>query len=156
MAKDKVIKPGEWWIVRFRLLKSYEKITGYLSCKNSYRAGHSGFDRKWTWVRKDGQRKKRFRVRQWKVEDAYTRRLAYRFADLADARIQAKNQVAGMSKPGKNGRPGKWHNGFAEILRVEGCLHYHTVVSETTVERLFPVGINEMETLAIEFALGGE
>lgn len=148
MSKDRVIKPGKWWIVRFRQMKSYERITGYLTCKNAFHAGHSGFDRKWRMVRSKkgrGGKVRRFKTRQWDLRGYGERRLAYRFAELKDLRSTIRSELIRS-----------WmadHNGILEILEVEGCLYYHTVTSERVIERRFST-TNEMEILAIECALG--
>lgn len=42
MKESRVIKPGKWWIVQIRRMESYEQITGYLTCRNAYHAGHQG------------------------------------------------------------------------------------------------------------------
>jgi len=144
MKKGRVIEPGQWWIVRFRRQKSYERVTGYMTCKNAAHAGHSGFKRKQRYVR--GLHKvPRYVARKWDLKDSSYRRLAYRFAKLGDLKtsIRSKQIKEWMVK---------W-NGILEILEVEGCLYYGTVTSGKVVERQFNTK-NEMEILAIECDLG--
>lgn len=148
MSKNRVIKPGKWWIVRFRQLKSYERVTGYMTCMNAPHAGHSGFDRKYRMVRaKKGfaPRVKRYKARKWDLRGYGERRLAYRFAELKDLRTSIRSDLIRSWM--------KDHDGILEILEVEGCLYYHTVTSEKVIERQFNT-TNEMEILAIECDLG--
>lgn len=146
MKKDRVIKPGKWWIVRFRRKESYEHVTGYMTCKNAYHAGHSGFKRKRRYVKGLGKRGPiRYVPRQWDLKSHSHRRLAYRFAELSDLKTSIR------SKPVKEWMV-KW-DGILEIVEVEGCLYYGTVESRKVVERRFNTE-NEMEILAIECDLG--
>jgi hypothetical protein len=146
MPKDRVIKPGTWWIVRFRLVKSYEQITGYMTCKNAHHAGHSGFERKYKIkTLKSGKRQRIYRRREWDLRGWDYRRFAYKFAELADLKssVRGKTVQDWMKK----------HEGILEILQVEGCLYYNTVVSEAVLDRHF-TELNEMEILALEHAMG--
>jgi len=149
MAKNKVIKPGEWWIVRFRLVKSYERITGYLTCKNAYHAGHSGFKRKQRYVKGLGKGGPiRYVPRKWDLKGWDYRRFAYKFAELGDLKtsIRSKTVKEWMEK----------HEGILEILQIEGCTYNGTISSETVLDRRFSKAseLNEMEILALEHAMG--
>jgi len=148
MSKQKVIKPGVWWIVRFRQIVSYDRITGYMTCQNAHHAGHSGFDRKHRFVRQKGKpgKVKRFKSRKWDVRDSSYRRLAYRFAELSDLKTSIRSSLVK-----------DWivkHEVILEIVEVEGCTFYGTVTSEKVFDRQFPPETNEMEILALEYGMG--
>jgi hypothetical protein len=146
MAKNKVIKPGKWGIVRFRRIDTYAQVTGYMVCDNGYRAGHSGFDRKTYLRRTNGKRTRAFRPRKWTLKGWDNRRLAYKFAELKD--LNKSIRIDLVRNWIKN------NEAFLEIIEVEGCLFYGTVTSETVIHRKFAPETNEMEILAIEHALG--
>jgi len=145
--KEKVIEPGQWWIVRFRREESYARISGYLVCANAYHAGHSGFKRKYQYKRAKGQTEKRrvYRRREWDLKGWDYRRFAYKFADFKDLNTSIRSKtIADWMK--------KW-SGIMEVVEVQGCLFYGTVVSETVIDRKFNT-TNEMEILAMEYAMG--
>lgn len=146
MAKKRVIKPGIWWIVRFRRFESFEQITGFMTCSNAYRAGHSGFDRKRRPGRVNHPRTvRRYVRRNWDLKDYSYRRLAYRFAEIADLRTSVRCGLVATWMQ-------KW-NGIMEVVEVEGCLFYGTITSEKVIERKFHT-TNEMEILALEYGMG--
>ena len=147
MSKQKVVKPGIWWIVRFRRIESYAWISGYMTCKNAHHAGHSGFHRKQRYVKGLGKNGPlRYVPRKWDVKDSSHRRLAYRFAKLSDLKtaIRAKLIQTWISR----------YDVILEIVQIEGCTFYGTVTSTEILERQFPPGTNEMEILALEYAMG--
>jgi hypothetical protein len=139
-------KPGTWFVVRLRAVKSYDQVACVLVCRNGHHAGHNGWSRKWRWVRnkrgKMPSRVRKFKIRQWKLDHPSQFRLAYRFKDLTDARVGCRTTLVKT-----------WvdkHEGFAELVQVTGCLTLANVTSEKVVHRMFRKGTNEMVILALE------
>jgi hypothetical protein len=144
--QKRIIKPGKWIIVRVRQIESYEQVTGYLVCTNAYHVGHNGWSRKWRMKNKrvDGRitKVRHYKSRQWTIKGYRERRLAYKFADIADAKTSAKVKLMTDWM--------KLNNGFVEFVEVDGCTYNGTVLSETVVLRRYQKGTNEMMILALE------
>jgi hypothetical protein len=146
MAKKKITKPGEWFIVRFRREKSLDQITGYMTCRNAYHAGHNGFKRKMRYVKGLGKRGPiRYVPRKWDLKGGQYRRLAYKFAELKDLRTSIRSKLV------KDWL--KKYEGILEIVKVTGCLDSYTISEEIVLDRKFNTE-NAMEIIALEFAMG--
>lgn len=138
---ERVIKPGKWFIVRIRRTEDGNEVVAHLKISNSSAAGPSGRSRRW---HRSGRRR-RFVARMWRVD--YNRRRVYQFADLADARASAR---IGLIEDRLTRLRSRGSQSFVEILEVEGCLYYGTVVSERVVVRKLPSGLTGMQVLALE------
>jgi hypothetical protein len=144
--KKKIVEPGVWYVVRFRRLKSFEQITGYMCCKNRYHAGHNGWSRKMRYVKGLGKRGPlRYVPRKWDLQGHSYRRLAYKFEDLKDLRTSIRSKLV-------KDWMAKW-DGILEVIEIHGCRKNGVVTSERVVDRRFNA-TNEMEILALEHALG--
>jgi hypothetical protein len=139
----KVIKPGKWWIIQLRAIKTYNQVGCVLVCRNAAHAGHRSSKHKTRrkYDRLRGRYIHRKVPRKWDLRHPRSG-VPYKFDELSEARKCARVDVI------KN-----WvtaHDGYVEIVEREGCLFYGTVTSETVIERKFRRGTNEMVILALE------
>ncbi len=144
MRSKEVRRPGKWWIICVRAIASYDQVAAYLICDNGHHAGHNGWDRKYRlrWDKKQAKKVRVFKARRWNLRSPYYGQKGYRFSELADARGRARVQVVK-----------DWvdvHEGFVEIVEIEGCEILATITSEKVVHRMFTKGTNEMVILALE------
>lgn len=144
MRSKEVRKPGKWWVVRVRAIKSYDQVAAYLVIDNGHHVGHNGWSRKYRirWDKKQRQTVHVLKARQWNLRSPFYGKNAYRFSELGDARGSARVQVVKDWVKG--------HEGFVEIVECEGCEILGTITSEKVVHRMFAKGTNEMVILALE------